>query len=47
MLYIGFDYSAVRVGLKAMQIDITPKLWAGLLVMEQAARAALNGEAST
>lgn len=47
MLYIGFDYASVRVGLKAMKIGITPQLWSGLLVMEKAARAALNGEAVT
>jgi hypothetical protein len=43
-VFIGLDYAGVRVALEALAIAITPALWAGLVTMEQAARAALNGE---
>lgn len=42
--FIGLDYAGVRVALDALAIAVTPALWAGLVIMEQAARAALNGE---
>jgi len=43
-MFIGLDYSAVRVGLDALGIAVTPDLWRGLLIMENAACAALNEE---
>ncbi|MGW1423663.1 DUF1799 domain-containing protein [Bradyrhizobium manausense] len=41
-LFIGLDYAAVRAGLEAEAIEVTPELWRGLRVMEDAACAALN-----
>lgn len=43
VLYIGFDYGAVLAGLSAAAVTVTPELWRGVRVMEDAARAALNG----
>lgn len=40
--FIGFDYAAVRAGLGAEEIQVSPDLWRGLRVMESAACAALN-----
>ena len=42
LVFVGLDYGAVRAGLEAEQIAITPALWRGLRVMENAATAALN-----
>jgi hypothetical protein len=42
--FLGLDYAGVKVALEALQIRLTPDLWAGLASMEQAAAAALNGE---
>lgn len=42
--YLGLDYSAVRVGLDAAGIAVTPELWSGLQVMEAEARKTLNGD---
>ncbi len=41
--FIGLDYVGAKVALDAMEIVVTPTLWVGLVVMEQAARRALNG----
>jgi hypothetical protein len=41
-LFIGLDYAAVRAGLDAEGIVVTPELWRGLRTMEAAAAAALN-----
>ena len=41
-IYIALDYTAVRAGLDAENVRITPELWRGLRVMESAAAAALN-----
>lgn len=41
-IYIALDYCAVRTGLDAENIVVTPELWRGLRVMESAAAAALN-----
>ena len=41
-LFLGLDYAAVRVGLEAAGITITPALWADLRVLEDEARKALN-----
>lgn len=41
---IGLDYTAVRIGLRAAGIRMTPALWADLQVIEIAARDALMGE---
>lgn len=43
-LYIGFDYAAVRAGLDAEMIEVTPSLWQGLRVMEGEVCKALNGD---
>lgn len=41
--WMGLDYTAVRAGLDAQEITITPRLWSGIQTMERAARDALNG----
>lgn len=41
-LFIGLDYAAVRTGLDAELIEVTPTLWQGLRVMEGEACQALN-----
>lgn len=41
-LYLGLDYAAVRAGLDAELIEVTPTLWQGLRVMEAEACKALN-----
>jgi hypothetical protein len=43
--FLGLDYAGLRVALDALGIAVTPDLFAGLQVMEGAARNALNGEA--
>jgi hypothetical protein len=42
LVFLGLDYAGARAGIEAAGIEITPELWAGLRVMEQAACAALN-----
>lgn len=42
LIFIGLDYSAVKIALEAEGIAITPDLWRGLQTMEFAAIAALN-----
>lgn len=42
LVFIGLDYSAVRIALDAEGIAITRDLWRGLRTMEFAAIAALN-----
>lgn len=39
---LGLDYAGARIALDALQISVTPHLWAGLQIMEQAAIEALN-----
>jgi hypothetical protein len=46
LMFIGLDYAAVRAGLDAEAIVVTPELWLGLRIMEAAALPALNEEAS-
>lgn len=41
--WVGFDYAGVTAGLCGAGISATPELWAGLRVMEAAARNVLNG----
>jgi hypothetical protein len=45
-LYLGLDYAGVRIALDALAIPVTPRLWVGLAIMEQAAVAALNEDLS-
>ena len=45
-LFIGLDYAAVRAGLDAEGIEVTPELWRGLRVMEAEACSALNEDKS-
>lgn len=40
---IGLDYTAVRCGLSAAGIRVTPEIWAGLQVMEAEAVREMNG----
>jgi hypothetical protein len=40
--FVGLDYTAARTGLDAEGFDVTPELWRGLRVMENAACAVLN-----
>lgn len=42
LIFVGLDYSAVKIALDAEGIAITRELWAGLRTMEFAAIAALN-----
>lgn len=42
LVFIGLDYSAVKIALDAEEITITRDLWRGLRIMEFAAIAALN-----
>ncbi|OJU02874.1 MAG: hypothetical protein BGN87_06215 [Rhizobiales bacterium 65-79] len=41
---VGLDYAGMRVALDALGTVVTPDLFAGIQVMEGAARDALNGE---
>ncbi|MBW7968115.1 DUF1799 domain-containing protein [Bradyrhizobium sp. BR 10289] len=41
-IYISLDYAAVRAGLDAEGITVTPELWRGIRIMESAAAAMLN-----
>jgi hypothetical protein len=43
LVYLGLDYAGARAGIEAAGIAITPELWAGVRVMEDAACDALNG----
>jgi hypothetical protein len=42
-IFVGLDYAAARAGLDGLGIAVTPELWARLVVIERAARDALNG----
>lgn len=42
LVFIGLDYAAVRVGLDAEGIVVTPELWRDLRTIEAAAASALN-----
>lgn len=42
--WIGLDYAGVKTVLEAREIAAGPDLWAGLQVMEFAAREALNAQ---
>ena len=44
LVWIGLDYAGARAALDALQIPVTSWLWKGLVIMEQAAKAALNAE---
>lgn len=39
----GLDYTAAKAGLDLAQIALTPAQWSGVQLMEEAARAVLNG----
>lgn len=41
--WLGLDYAGVSAGLAGAGIADTPEIWAGLRMMEGAARNALNG----
>lgn len=43
VFWLGLDYAGARIGIELAGIAITPELWAGVRVMEGAARDALNG----
>ena len=44
MIRLGFDYAGVRAGLKLAGIELKPREWCWLRIMEAAALAALNEE---
>lgn len=44
--YIGLDYTAGLAALEALGHRVTPELFAGIQIMERAARAVLNGASS-
>lgn len=46
LLFVGLDYTAARAGIEAAGLALTPEIFAGLQVMEAAAREALNGVSS-
>lgn len=41
-VYVGLDYSGVRIGLAELGIETTPHLWRSLRIIEAAARDTLN-----
>jgi hypothetical protein len=41
--YMGLDYTGARAGLDAAGVEVTPELWTGIRIMEDAGRAAANG----
>lgn len=41
--FMGLDYTAVQAGFAWSQIALDPEQWAGLRLMERAARDAMNG----
>jgi hypothetical protein len=41
--FVGLDYAGARAGLEADGIEVTPELWRGIRIMEDASRAAMNG----
>jgi uncharacterized protein DUF1799 len=43
-LILGLDYAGARAGWELKGLTITPAVFAAVVVMEQAARTALNGE---
>lgn len=43
-IWVGLDYTAARNGLEMAGYDITPEFWSEIQLIEQGARAALNGE---
>lgn len=45
--WIGLNYGGVEAGLRGAEIASTPQLWAGLRVMEAAAKGTLNGLTET
>ncbi len=42
LYWIGLDYAGARAGIELSGITITPELWAGVQIMEDEARNALN-----
>lgn len=42
LIFVGLDYSAVKIALDAEGVPVTRELWRGLQTMEFAAIAALN-----
>jgi len=45
-VYLGLDYAGAAIAWSARQIAMTPEMFAGVQVMEAAARAQLNGARS-
>lgn len=43
--WLGLDYAGAQVGLQLAELVVTPAIWAGVRVMESAAKAVLNGAA--
>jgi len=44
MVWIGLDYAGAQIAIEQGGKTITPELWTGLRIMEQAARNVFNGE---
>lgn len=42
MVFVGLDYSAVDVALRRAALELSPKNWSDLQIIELAAAAALN-----
>jgi Phage related hypothetical protein (DUF1799) len=47
MLVTGLDYGALRVGLDAAEVRVTPELWGDIRIIESGAMAAMNGKMAT
>ena len=43
LLWLGLDYAGARAGVEAAGLALDPDIWAGVRIMEAAARDALNG----
>ncbi|WP_425099133.1 DUF1799 domain-containing protein [Tropicibacter sp. S64] len=42
--WLGLDYTAAEAGLRLAGFAMTPELWAEVRLIEQGAKAALNGD---
>ncbi len=42
--YVGLDHGACRASLDLSGVSVTPEVWAGVQVMEMAAKQVLNGD---
>ncbi|MGH1416900.1 MAG: DUF1799 domain-containing protein [Pelagimonas sp.] len=43
-VWLGLDYTAAETGLRLAGFDLTPEFWGQIQLIEQGAKAALNGD---